>query len=64
MPYARQATGAEHLKKSHHRIGKALNHICLPGGGADIRTIPFTHTHTDTFLERFAPSFQETPKFI
>jgi hypothetical protein len=29
MPKARQATGTEQLKMSHHRIGKALNHVCL-----------------------------------
>ena len=34
MPKARQATGAEHIEMSHHRIGKAFNHICLPGGTA------------------------------
>jgi hypothetical protein len=36
MPEARQATGAEHLAMSHHRIGKALTHICLPGGKVSI----------------------------
>ncbi len=33
---ARQATGAEHPEMSHHRIGKALNHICLPGDSVAI----------------------------
>jgi hypothetical protein len=36
MTKARQATGTEHLEMSHHRIGEALNHICLPGWGVDI----------------------------
>ncbi len=56
---ARQATDAEHLEMSHHRIGKALNHICLPGGsgsGSD------TDTHTVTVFRALCPALSCTCK--
>ncbi len=56
IPKARQATVAEHLEMSHHRIGKALNHICPPGSsGRDTDTD--THTVTDTVFRALRPAF-------
>jgi hypothetical protein len=50
MPKFRQATGAEHLEMSHHRIGKVLNHICLPRRRVTI----------NKDLRRFTPPFDVT----